>query len=216
MPRSTSLLKVAFELSYLKLKLDLIRTQIALNTKANFDPDQLRDECGRWCGSNNGTVQVVRRDRTGNPKIDAKTDLLIDVLREVVNETASDSGPLYGVYIHSLAEKRIIELDIPGIGKDGVEQSFSAGDLVRYGLDGSIRTDVILREGRGTNGRILAIWDIKTGNARLTSTRAEELRINSGVDASVPIIEIHVIRGINVKQIISTLYQQFAPETPRR
>ncbi len=49
-------------------------------------------------------------------------------------------------------------MNIPGIGKDGIEQSFSLGDLVRYGLSDSIRTDALLRNDQ--TGEILAVWDI--------------------------------------------------------
>ncbi|WP_336488498.1 hypothetical protein [Methylobacterium nigriterrae] len=206
----TEINQIDLELSYLNLKLKIIKLQSIVSTKANFNPDQPRDECGRWCLQGGSSVQVVRRDRTGDPKIDAKTDMLIDIVKEVVETMGPGAGPLYGIYVHTASGTRIRELDIPGIGKDGVEQSFSAGDLVRYGLDGSVRTDVILRDAQGTNGRILAIWDIKTGNARLTKARATEIRAGAGVGADVPIIEIHVIRGISVKQIISTLYRRKA------
>jgi hypothetical protein len=91
------------------------------------------------------------------------------------------------------------ELDLPGIGKHGVEQSFSAGDTVRYGLDGSVRTDIIYRDGRTSAAPIRAIWDLKTGRARLTSKRVGELRDAVGVDGSVPVIELHIDRGITVK-----------------
>lgn len=57
---------------------------------------------------------------------------------------------------------------MPGIGENGVEQSFSEKDVVKYGADGSIRTDVIMRD---ANGRVIAIWDVKTGSAELTDAR---------------------------------------------
>jgi hypothetical protein len=46
-------------------------------------------------------------------------------------------------------------MNIPGIGEDGIEQSFSIGDLVRYGASDSVRTDVILRNDQ--TGEILAV-----------------------------------------------------------
>ncbi|WP_132249423.1 hypothetical protein [Methylobacterium segetis] len=207
MPIHPTDLEIRSEFAFLEIQLNILKIEILLNKKANFNPDQPRDACGRWCIQGSSHVEVIRKDRTGDPKIDAKTDLLIDIVKEVVEEVGAGSGPLYGVYIHTNSAQRIRDLNLPGIGKDGVEQSFSAGDLVRYGLNGSIRTDVILRDAEGTNGRVLAIWDFKTGNARLTEARAAEIRAATGVGKDVPIIEIHILRGINVKQIISTLYQ---------
>jgi hypothetical protein len=90
-------------------------------------------------------------------------------------------------------------LDLPGIGRDGVEQSFVAGDVVRHGFSGSIRTDVLLRDGRTSAAPIRAIWDIKTGEEGLSPNRVRALRTGAGVDESIPVIEIHLLRGISVK-----------------
>ncbi len=65
-------------------------------------------------------------------------------------------------------------MNISGIGKDGIEQSFSLGDLVRYGLSDSIRTDALLRNDQ--TGEILAVWDIKTGSQRLSPKRVAKIR----------------------------------------
>ena len=53
-----------------------------------------------------------------------------------------------------------LAMDLPGIGKDGVEQSFKLEDVVNYGVAGSIRTDVVLRD---AGDRVMAIYDVKTG-----------------------------------------------------
>ncbi|GAN49601.1 putative glycoside hydrolase [Methylobacterium sp. ME121] len=49
------------------------------------------------------------------------------------------------------------EPDLPGIGRYGIEQSSGAGDPVLDGSDGSIRTDVILRDGRTGAAPVRAI-----------------------------------------------------------
>ena len=144
---------------------------------------------------------VTQKDQTGDPRVDSKTDVILDVLREVIETSDPGQGSLYGIAIHAKVAARLRELDLPGIGRHGIEQSFSAGDLVRYGLDGSVRTDVILRDGRTAAAPIRAICDIKTGNARLTAARVRELRAAAGVDGSVPVIEIHVSRRISVKNV---------------
>ncbi len=171
-----------------------------LEIKAGFRQDQPRGCDGRWCGGS-GSVVVTQKDQTGDPRVDSKTDVILDVLREVIETSDPGQGSLYGIAIHAKVAAWSRELDLPGIGRHGIEQSFSAGDLVRYGLDGSVRTDVILRDGRTAAAPIRAIWDIKTGNARLSAARVRQLRAGAGVDGSVPVIEIHVSRRISVKNV---------------
>lgn len=81
---------------------------------------------------------------------------------------------------------------LPGIGPNDVEHSFG-GD---YGEPGGIRTDVVLRNEAGD---IMAIYDVKTGGARLTAARVPELREKTGVGPNVPIIEMSVLRGATLK-----------------
>lgn len=86
-----------------------------------------------------------------------QTDATIDVSREVVQTWDPGQGPLYGIEIHTKFAARMRELDLPGIGRHGIEQSLGAGDPVLDGSDGSIRTDVILRDGRTGAAPVRAI-----------------------------------------------------------
>jgi hypothetical protein len=62
--------------------------------------------------------------------------------------------------------------NLPGVGD--IERTFSLEDSdPRYGLAASIRTDVTLRN---IQGDIIAIYDVKTGDERISRSRAEELR----------------------------------------
>lgn len=192
---------LAYAKAELRLSLAFVALQL-LDIKAGFRQDQPRGCEGRWCGGS-GSVAVLRKDKTGDPRIDAKTDEILDVLKEVVEDTEPGEGFLYGIEIHAKLAARLRELDLPGIGRHGVEQSFVAGDIVRHGLSGSIRTDVILRDGRTGAAPIRAIWDIKTGERGLSLSRVRALRAAAGVDDSVPVIEIHLLRGISVKSLIS-------------
>ena len=45
----------------------------------------------------------------------------------------------------------------------------------------------------------IAIYDVKTGGATLKPARVTELREKTGVGPSVPIIELHVLRGASIK-----------------
>ena len=195
--------RLDYELTALQVSVALITCQL-LSAKAGFRRDQSRGSDGRWDGGS-GSVVVIRKDNTGNPRIDRKTDMLVDIVKEVVEGLGNGSGAAYGTAVHSASAATIRALDLPGIGKHGVEQSFSVGGLVRYGLDGSVRTDIVLRDGRTAAAPILAVWDIKTGNARLDQKRVDELRAHLGIDSTVPIIEIHVRRGISVKNISDLL-----------
>lgn len=193
------------EIAAIRLRLAFLRSAYDA-VKAGFNVDQPRDERGRWNGGSGGSgVVVVRRDRTGHPKIDLTSDRLVEVMKEVVATVGTGKGALYGIAIHSEAAKQISDADFPGIGRRGVEQSFSLGDTVRYGLNGSIRTDIVLRDGRTIAAPILAVWDIKTGGAKLTPERAAQIRQHLDVGDDVPIIELHISKGLDAKSYIYAL-----------
>ena len=193
-------LRQDYEIAAERLYLEFI-TLSSFQIKAGYRQDEPRDSRGRWTKID-GNLIVTRNDRTGNRKIDSTSDIIIDVASDIIKENGPGSGQLYGVMIHRQFARDIRQLDLPGIGTFGLEQSFSAGDTVRYGLDGSIRTDVILRAGRTVYSPILAVWDLKTGGARLRPKRVSEIRNALGIDESVPIIELHVERGLSIKSFV--------------
>ena len=201
----------------LKHRVAEIRLRIAMlsalshSLKTGFRQDQPRGPDGCWIGGV-GEMVCTRIDKTGNARIDAKTELLVDVVKEAVSIVGEGSGAAYGVQVHTTTAAMLRDLDIPGIGRHGIEQSFSLGDTVRYGLDGSVRTDVVLRGGRTESSPILAVWDFKTGGALLTPSRIRELRSSLGIGLDVPIIEIHISRGISVKHA-SVLFSKFVAAT---
>ena len=51
------------------------------------------------------------------------------------------------------------------------------------------------------SGKIIAIWDVKTGGAVLTGARVRQLRAEAGVGSDVPVIELHATRGANFKAV---------------
>jgi hypothetical protein len=67
---------------------------------------------------------------------------------------------------------------------------------LRYGSKGTIRTDIVLRN---ELGEVIAIWDVKTGGAYLSVKRVVQLRAKTGADINVPVIEMHVLRGLSLK-----------------
>jgi hypothetical protein len=133
--------------------------------------------------------------KTGNPFIDRTTEMLLDVLQQSIQETGWGWGPLFGTKVHSDFATRVRQLDLPGIGQDGVEQSYHIDfdDFVRYGLDGSIRTDITLRNPRDPNRDPIAVYDLKTGNAVLRSRRVNE--ILNALKRDVPVIVLRYRTG---------------------
>jgi hypothetical protein len=146
------------------------------------------------------SIVITRYDRTGDKLVDRTSDILFQTLirdEDIVNRGKAllgKIGPtLYGTLVHAVFARDVRSQDIPGIGQTGVEQSFSLRDLVRYGSNGSVRTDIVMRD---ADGHVIAIWDVKTGNAKLTEARKQEIRDEVGVFSDVPIIELHICRGV--------------------
>ena len=204
------------------LKAELKFRRFVRSVKANFDPDQPRDDKGRWEDAGGGeeqtsagSVQAVLADEigfqlvgarvtqnnalTGISNIDEITERLSNTLINVMDTMqviSTRSGAAYGVAVHVGFAASVRSQDIPGIGSAGVEQSFKAGDVVKYGVEGSIRTDVTLR---GANREVMAIYDVKTGDAVLRPSRAQELRDHTKAAPGTPVIELHFQRGPSLK-----------------
>ncbi len=188
-----------------------------------YDPNQPRvpagsPEGGQWTSGGGSTVGAVFADAgqvlsdaepdpiragaqyaqvnnapTGFSTIDETTDSLLKTLTQVSNSLPSGIGPMYGIAVHVEFAASLRMQDLRGIS---VEQSFNAGSVVRYGLDDSIRTDVVLRNDQGD---IITIYDVKTNTATIRPSRAEELRAQTGAARNVPVIEVHVRRGATRK-----------------
>lgn len=62
-----------------------------------------------------------------------------------------------------------------------------------------LRTDIVLRDPNFPNGQPIAIWDVKTGAAQLEGWRVREIRYHVGVGREVPVIELHIGRGVTIK-----------------
>jgi hypothetical protein len=123
---------------------------------------------------------------TGNPRIDRATERLLAILADTVQSLGPGMGPIFGIQAHVEFERRVKELNIPGIRQDGIEQSFNLGEAVEYGLAGSVRTDIVLRDRFGIP---VAVYDLKIGNAKLTPSRVRELRRQVG-QGNIPVIEL--------------------------
>lgn len=193
-----------YELKFLRYAYDLNAERVMISIlklafdeiRAGYRDDQPRGPDGRWI-IGRGNYVISRRESTGNKQIDSITDKILNVLDNVLAKVWPWYGASYGTFVHSSAANILREMNIPAIGERGIEQSFSFGDLVRYGLSDSVRTDVVLRN--DNTDEILAVWDIKTSNERLRPKRVAKIRKNLNISDDVPVIEAHINLGINVK-----------------
>jgi hypothetical protein len=153
--------------------------------------DASPDPLGVW----SQYAEAANNNNAPDPAIERTRQTLYGILVRVNAEVASRRDPLspnvYGIRVHAEFANAVRARNLPGIGKAGVEQSFDAEGLARYGLDGSIRTDVILRN---EAGKIIAIYDVKTGKAAMRPAREAEIRDFTKVGPDVPVIILHAVR----------------------
>lgn len=152
---------------------------------------------GRWSGGPGTGTRTINNAQTGISTIDSTTETLLRKLATVIDTLPKGSGPAYGIAVHTVFGAAVRFGNIPGIGIRDVETSWGGG----YGSPGSIRTDVILRNDVGDP---IAIYDVKTGGAKVTDGRALELREAVAPGSRIPVIEIHHDRGISIKSNVAT------------
>jgi len=168
--------------------------------KAGYKSTQPRDSNGRWTIEGGVTVTTSSGFYTGIQSIDETSDALSDILASVMNglEYLPFMDPsAYGTFVHALFGAAVRFRDLPGVGD--IERTFSLDDAdPHFGMAGSIRTDVTLRN---VQGDIIAIYDVKTGDSPLTRARADELRLKTKASPNTPVFELNVVRGISRKSI---------------
>lgn len=180
------------------LRADLRRTiREYYARKAGFNDDQPRDDRGRWSGGPGTRTRFINNAQTGISTIDRTTQILGTKLAKVIDALPPGRGPLYGIAVHTSFGMGVRFGNIPGIGFKDVETTWGGVDL-KYGSLGSIRTDVILRNDVGDP---IAIYDVKTGGARLTEARVQELRQSVAPASRIPVIELHLQRGATLKSL---------------
>lgn len=136
------------------------------------------------------------RALTGISTIDDTTKRLSETLGDTmarVDIVPEWAPSVYGTAVHVDFGAQVKSQGLRGVE---VEQSFFDEVPRGYGYPGSVRTDVLLRN---DSGDIIAIYDVKTGGAVLSSSRVRELREKTGVGIGVPIIELQVNRGVTIK-----------------
>lgn len=125
---------------------------------------------------------------TGHRGTDELTEMFLSVLGRTAKKMGAGSGSKFGIAVHKDFEEEIGKLQLPGVR---VEHSYdrSSKTAVKYGREGTIRTDVIKLT---TGGKTVAVWDLKTGRAVLRPSRARELAEATGVPLN-RVIEINYV-----------------------
>jgi hypothetical protein len=133
-----------------------------------------------------------------NPQINKTSVILVKTLAEAMNKVRrEDYEPAqYGSRVHKEFADLLRQKNVEGIELIDIERSFGPQGSTYYGANGSVRPDVILRD---KNGKIIAIYDVKTGARGLEQNRADRLRWLTGANPDVPVIELHPIRDLNYK-----------------
>lgn len=129
------------------------------------------------------TVQTIKYIQTNYKSLTTydKLKLLATQADEITNE----KGHVAGTEKHTAFKRLVDNLDDSNLK---TERSYLNGIEVDYGTENSIRLDVV----EFRNGKITAIYDLKTSGATLTNSRIKEIRNALGklIDDNVPIIEI--------------------------
>jgi hypothetical protein len=198
-----------------KIKSDIIFGRLMrAAAKAGYNSSEPRDAYGRWTDGSNGAAgdtdfSAARRQSavaidysgamTGISTIDDVTKTLSETLGTAMStmDFIPEWTPqVYGTAVHVAFGTAVRFEGIRGIGFTDVEHSFKDGVDAEHGELGSIRTDVLLRN---EIGDIIAIYDVKTGQAGLSPGRVQQIRDHTGVQSNIPIIELSVVRGVRIK-----------------
>ena len=99
------------------------------------------------------------------------------------NAAVKGTGPVAGTHKHSFFKKMIDALKNDFLKSE--QSVFPNGNPANYGQAGSIRFDAALY---GSNGRIIAVWDFKTGSAVLIASRIQMMQ--NALDPSAIVREI--------------------------
>jgi hypothetical protein len=106
--------------------------------------DSTPDGVRAWAQYAEATDQKNRDDAAIARTTAVLHGMVLQVSGTVIRRT--DVSPReYGTEVHYAFANAVRALNLPGVGRAGVEQSFDKDGEARYGKDGSIRTDVVLQ-----------------------------------------------------------------------
>ena len=179
--------------------------------------DASPDSIAPWTQYADAQIRIDASALTGIERIDSTTRELTQTLARVLDKVKylpEWTPQKYGIVVHAMFALSVRLAQFPGIGVLDVETTFGLDEEdAPYGAKGSIRTDVVLRNEAGD---ITAIYDVKTGGARLRAGRVRELRARTGVGPNVPIIEMQAKFGTYGKMIFGPLIAKLTRLSVRR
>jgi len=118
-------------------------------------------------------------------EISTLTEQLEVEAQQAIEKMGPGKGSAYGTQAHTAFENEVKELKLPNVR---TEVSYKGQVEVRRGAEGSVRLDVVKYD---ANGKISAIYDLKTGDAKMTAARIAQIRANlPEVSKDVPIIVV--------------------------
>lgn len=179
--------------------LALAKAELRAALAKKYNPDQPRVSAGnrdggRWTRGGGvryaGTaVEIDASALTGIDNIDETTKRLAKILARTVDEVGHVPGASrYGTAVHVEFAFNVFFEGIRGISPADIEPSFNLPPGYPSTKE-TVRPDVVLRNDIGD---IIAIYDVKTGDEGLRRARRAALRAATGVDRTVPIIELRV------------------------
>jgi RHS repeat-associated protein len=114
----------------------------------------------------------------------ATDNLLADLASKAQANVGPGRGPVYGTAVHTEFEDLVQAL---GDSNVDTEVSYLNGEVVKGGRPGSVRLDVV----EGGKKTPTAVYDLKTGSAKLTKARITQIRKNlPALYRNVPIKEV--------------------------
>ena len=188
--------------------LALVKAELRAALAKKYNPDQPRvtagnSDGGEWTDETGGVspshrqgvryagtaVEIDVSALTGIDNIDGTTKRLAKILARSVDEVGAVPGAQrYGTAVHVEFAFNVLFEGIRGVSPVDIEPSFSLPPGYPSAKT-TVRPDVVLRNDIGD---IIAIYDVKTGDEGLDRARRAELRAATGVDRTVPIIELRV------------------------
>jgi len=109
------------------------------------------------------------------------TSKLTDAATGVLNKMGAGKGAVYGTKAHSAFAKAVNGMKI-GDNVIKTEVSYLNGQVVSYGTKGSARIDAGLFD---KNGKLLQVFDLKTGGAKLTSKQVQHIQTQTRSQVTV-------------------------------
>ena len=149
-------------------------------------------------GSGNYTVEQGKKGGYTTEGAGSNTQQQLKQIATKVNQSVSGSGTVSGTLKHTEFAKQVKALSNSGLVKKSAvckhpnefsplqtEVTFKNGLIVSYRTKGGVRVDVVEFN---PNGTIKAVYNLKTGNAELTTQRIQQIQNN--LPNNAPVFEI--------------------------